>query len=89
MIVGVGCVDSLGLDNKVAMCGEISRELDYVTDTNTALITFKIGRDHQAQQSLLCLLTVDNNILECLSNNEPLTKQSLVFSLLSNQRGLE
>ena len=49
---GVGCVDSLGLDNKVAMCGEISRELDYVTDTNTALITFKIGRDHQAEQSL-------------------------------------
>ena len=41
-------MDSLGLDNKVAMCGEISRELDYVTDTNTALITFKIGRDHQA-----------------------------------------
>ena len=45
-------MDSLGLDNKVAMCGEISRELDYVTDTNTALITFKIGRDHQAEQSL-------------------------------------
>lgn len=48
MVTGAGCVDSLGLDNKVAVCGESSRELDYVTDTNTALITFKIGRDHQA-----------------------------------------
>ena len=55
MIAGVGCVDSLGLDNKVAMCGEISRELDYVTDTNTALITFKIGRDHQEHSHSLSL----------------------------------
>ena len=48
IVAGAGCVDSLGLDNKVAMCGEINRELDYVTDTNTALITFKIGREPQA-----------------------------------------
>ena len=64
---GAGCVDSLGLDNKVAMCGEISRELDYVTDTNTALITFKIGRDHQAH----ChsgLLTVSATTLESVQS---------------------
>ena len=48
VVSGAGCMDSLGLDNKLAMCGEISRELDYVTDTNTALITFKIGREPQA-----------------------------------------
>ena len=47
LVTGAGCVDSLGLDNKAAVCGEITRELDYVTDTNTALITFRIRRDHQ------------------------------------------
>ena len=49
-------MDSLGLDNKAAVCGEITRELDYVTDTNTALITFRIRRDHQAH-CYSCLLS--------------------------------
>ena len=41
------CQDSLGIDKKVNICGELSSELKYVSRTNTVLIQFNIGPDHQ------------------------------------------
>ena len=59
------CVDTLGLDSKVDLCGEVARELQYVTNTNMVSITFSIGKDHQAghhcyivSMDFYCLFTV-------------------------------
>ena len=41
------CKDSLVIDNRVNICGELHSELQYVSKTNTVLIQFKIGPDRQ------------------------------------------
>ena len=44
---GGRCQDSLVIDNKVNICGELHSELEYVSQSNTVLIQFKIGPDRQ------------------------------------------
>ena len=57
------CQDSLLIDNRVNICGELHSELHYVSKANSVLIQFRIGPDRQASLTSVIIII----IISCLS----------------------